>query len=294
LLGSSALAQYSAPADVNSMLAGLKDLKAKATKSSKSQLAQTISDFSNAAASDGAATEFYSQAVWVTQFVGRSHEQTAFHDWKKKEGVKLNATAIRACLRYTVISLQRAAGATDRQIFPVLLAYAQDTSANISAISNDDTVRQPVTNSIFARWYNITDELGGLENWESTPQNVDGIYEKVLLPFMRKSHDQRVIAYWDKKITDETASASNATAEFTADRFNQTRLPELYWSRAEDLLAINLRDQGLTEMYTIIKKFPDHASASKWIDELQRLLTTPTTPVATGTALPAGPATAAH
>ena len=287
VLGSGALAQYTAPVDVNSMLAGLKDLKAKQAKSATSQLAQTITDFSNAASSDGAATEFYLEAVRITQFAGESHEQTAFRDWKKKEAAKLNPAAIRTCLRYTIISLQRAAGATYAQIFPVLLGYAQDTSASLSDIYGDDIVRQSVANNIFARWYNITGQLSGLDNWESSPQNVDGIYQKFLLPLMRKNHDQRAIQYWDGKIADETARASKAATAFTVDVFNQDRLPELYWSRAEDLLAINLRDQGLTEMYTVIKKFPSHPSAGKWIDELQGLLTPPAAPTAMAATAPA-------
>jgi len=40
-------------------------------------------------------------------------------------------------------------------------------------------------------------------------------------------------------------------------------------------------------MYTIIKNFPTHPSAAKWIEELQGLLTAP---AATGTAASPAPA----
>jgi hypothetical protein len=290
LLSSSLLAQYyTAPVDAKAMLAGLKDLKDKQATSSKSQLAQTITDFSNAAASDGAALEFYLEAIRVTQFVGQPHEQTAFREWKKKEADKLSPPAIRACLRYTTISLQRAAGATDPQIFPVVLAYAQDAESMIGAISSQEIARQSVSANIFAKWYNLGEQMSGLDNWETSPANVDGIYEKFLLPFMRKNRDPRVIQYWDKKIADETANAANASAEFSTDRFNQTRRPELLWSRAEDQIAIDQRNEGLTAMYNIVKSFPTHPSAGKWIDELQGLLTAP---VGTGTSGTAAAASA--
>ena len=289
LVASGLMAQYTPPVDVNAMLAGLRDLKEKHSKSAKTQLSQTISDFTAAAANEGAALNFYIEAVRVTQFVGQAKEQTAFHDWKKKETDKLSPPAIRACLRYTTLTLQRAAGATDQQIFPVLLAYAQDTQSLLPSISDQDLIHQPVASNIFSRWYNLGDQLSGLENWENSPGNIESMYNQILLPFMRKNRDPRILQYWDKKIADETAKASNATAAFSTDRFNENRRPELLWSRAEDVIAICRRDEGITTMYSIVKNFSAHPSAGKWIEELQELLApTPTAAApATGTEGPA-------
>jgi len=284
LLASSVAAQYIAPVDVKTMLAGLKDLKEKHTQSSQSQVAQAINDFSAAASSDDAALALYLEAVRVTQFVGQPHEDTAFRDWKKREADKLNAPAIRAALGYTTLSLQRAAGGTDEQIFPLLLSYAQDTQSMLPSIADQEIVHQSVADNIFARWYNLRSQLSGLVNWASSPGDIDGIYSQFLLPYMRKNHDHRIIQYWDDKIADETTKASNATAAFSTDRFNQDRRPELLWSRAEDKIAIGLRDEGLAEMYAIVKTFPAHHSAGKWIDELQGLLTAPPLPATGGTA----------
>jgi hypothetical protein len=275
LLSTSLLAQYSPPIDTASILAGLKDLKAAHVSSSRSQLSQTISDFSNASANDSAALAFYLEAIRVTEFVGQPHEQNAFRDWKKREASNLSASAIRSCLRYTTISLQRSAGATDDQIFPLLLDYAQETNSMLSSVSGQKILDQPITGNVFAKWYNLGDRLGGLKDWEDKPGDVDGIYEKFLLPIMRRNRDERILKYWDQKIANETSAASESAAAFNTDRFNQTRRPSLLWSRAEDMIAISLRNQGITEMYSIIKSFPNHPDAGKWIDELQSLLTAP-------------------
>jgi len=274
-LSTSLLAQYSPPNDTASILAGLKDLKAAHVSSSRSQLSQTISDFSNASANDSAALAFYLEAIRVTEFVGQPHEQNAFRDWKKREASNLSASAIRSCLRYTTISLQRSAGATDDQIFPLLLDYAQETNSMLSSVSGQKILDQPITGNVFAKWYNLGDRLGGLKDWEDKPGDVDGIYEKFLLPIMRRNRDERILKYWDQKIANETSAASESAAAFNTDRFNQTRRPSLLWSRAEDMIAISLRNQGITEMYRIIKSFPNHPDAGKWIDELQSLLTAP-------------------
>ncbi len=286
ILASSLTAQYAPAVDVKTMLQGLRDLKQTQTKAAQTSLVQSINDFSAAGASDDAALDFYVEAVRVTQFVGQEKEQSAFRDWKKREMNRLKPPAIRACLRYMVLSLQRSAGATDQQIFPGLLSYAEDTQSMLPAIGDEEIVKQPVSSNIFARWYNLGEQLGGLENWEPSPGNVDSIYKQLLLPIMRKNRDPRILQYWDRKIAAETAAASTAAAAFSTDHFNQIRRPELLWSRAEDMVAIDERDQGLAEMYNLIKSFPTHPSAGKWIDELQGLLTGATTS-GTGAAAPA-------
>jgi len=308
LLGSSAFAQGGPTLDVTSMLQGLQDIKAKQAAAAKTQLTQTIADFSAASATDTAALNFYAEAVRVTRFVGQDREATAYSDWLKNALPRLNPAAICLALRYTTISLQRAAGASDEQIFPILLAYAQTAQDALPAIEaqaaaprenrggerrnpgrdqpqppqeqeqEPQILETPVSDNIFAKWYNIGSQLSSLTNWELSPANIDSMYNQVLLPYMRKHRDPRVIQYWDNKILTEKAQASSATAAFNTDRFNLTRRPSLLWSRAEDEVAIGQRDQGLTDMYNLVKNFPAHPDAGKWIKELQGLLTNPAAP----------------
>ena len=302
LLGSRLIAQNASNLDVKGILASLQQIKQKQTDSAKSQLVQTISDFTAASADDGSALNFYVEAIRVTRFVGQANEATAFGEWKKNQLPRLNPAAIRTALRYTVLSLQRAAGGTDEQMFPVLLAYAQDTQAILASLSNPDNAQQrppgergqrgfgeraaggdagerimgqDVSQNIFSRWYNIGGKLSGLDNWENVPENIDGMYQKLLLPMMRKNRDPRILRYWDDKILMEKGAAASATAAFSTDRFNLTRRPSLLWGRAEDEVAIGMHDQGITDMYNLVKAFPDHPDAGKWIEELKGLLTAP-------------------
>jgi hypothetical protein len=293
------------------MLEGLQQIQQKQSDSAKTQLKQTITDFSAAAASDGAAEDFYVEAVRITRFVGQTRESTAFSDWEKRALPRLNAPAIRLALRYTTISLQRAAGATDDQIFPVLLEYAQEAQDALPGIEatlqnaaqgqaqgpgqqqgnnrrgfnrfnqqgqgpqeeEPRILEQPVSENIFAKWYNIGSQLSALTSWEQVPGNIDSIYQQTLLPMMRSKKDPRIIQYWDNKIITERANAAGASAAFNTDRFNLTRRPSLLWSRAEDEVAIGQRDQGLNDMYNLVKNFPSHPDAGAWIKELQSLLT---------------------
>jgi hypothetical protein len=326
VLGSSLIAQTASPIDAKSMLAGLQEIKQKQADTSKHELAQTILDFTTASGDDGSALAFYEEAERVTRFVGRQDADTAFEAWKKTAVPRLNPVAIRAALRYTTISLQRAAGGTDDQIFPVLLAYADDAQAALASVSAQDAqdaagaqqggggfgrrgrngfgggagggggegeaadriMEEDVSQNVFARWYNLSSQLSGLADWEMVPANIDGMYIQFLLPYMRKNRDPRVLTYWDNKIISDRGMASSASAAFNTDRYNLTTRPSLLWSRAEDEIVIGRRDQGITDMYALVKAFPGHPDAGKWIAELQGLLTTPPTVAAGGTA-PATP-----
>ena len=271
-----------APVDPKEMLAELAQLKDKQAQSAKTQLTTTLKDFTAAATNDSTALGFYMEAIRVTQFVGRDREVTSFVEWKKKEVPKLNGTAIRVCLEYMVISMWRASGETDAQVFPNVLAYAQEVQPLLGSIYNQEIVQASITSNVFARWYNLNGALSKLENWEMTPGNVDGIYTSFLMPYMRKTKDARLIQYWDNKLADETARASSATAAFSTDRFNQTRRPEILWNRAEDLIVIGSRDEGLNDMFGIVKNYPDHPQAGQWIAELKGLLAPATTAVKAG------------
>jgi hypothetical protein len=334
LLGATLLGQAtSGPIDVQSILQGLQDIKQKQADSSRHQLSQTISDFTAASSDDGAALNFYVEAVRVTRFVGRSDADSAFDLWRKTVVPRLNPAAIRTALRYTTLSVQRAAGGTDDQIFPLLFAYADDTQNQLPALlarppsaptgqppnmqrgehhgygerngpggfgggfggfgggepdPDENIMQQDVSANIFSRWYDLGSHLSSLENWEMVPANTDNMYQKFLLPIMRRNRDPRVLTYWDNRIIFERGAASAATADFTTDHYNSTVRPSLLWNRAEDEIAIGQRDKGITDMYALLKAFPGHPDAGKWIPELEGLLTAPPA-VAAGGTVPASP-----
>ena len=317
LIASSLEAQYQPPVDAKTMLYNLDQLQSKQAKASASQMAQALSDFSAASGDDASALSFYEQAIYVTRYQGRPNEQTDFNDWKKRvtDENRLSPFAIRTCLLYMTISLQRLDGATNDQSVTALLSYI-DTARQMldsvdaqgaAAVANGgngangdngqgqrgrgmrgrqaqagqmpvidrEIIDTSIDSNVFATWYNLGDELGKIQNWEKTPADLDGVAEKFLLPTLRKARDRRLIQYWNDKITWETNQASKSTTPFAVNNFNQTKLPKLMWSRAEDLVIVGYRDQGLTQMYQIIKQYSDQPDAGGWITELKGLLSNP-------------------
>jgi len=310
-LCSPACAQDASPVDIKELVTVLKQIKEKRALAEKATASRVVQDFCAAASSNAAAIAFYEQAVGATQFDGKMHDRAEFQTWMKDQADKLKSDAMqnaaRLHLNYLLLTLQRAGGATTKQLESALMAHM---AAVIAAGAGDDAIiarrdraqtlkdagfnkqprgarpaaqeplfwdqeliKQGVDGSIFVKWYGISKMFTNLTDWENSPGNLDGMYQKTLLPYFRQNMDPRVIAYWDKKIQDEGHKAASSSLSFKIDQFNLVRRPQLLWKRAQDLIAIGQRNRGLSEMISLVKNYPDHQDLPDWISTLEGLLT---------------------
>lgn len=305
-----AWAQDAAPVDLKELVAILKQIKEKRSAAEKMTAARVAQDIRAAAASNATAIAFYEQAVAATQYDGKTHERTEFQDWKRDEADKLKSDAMQNAARlhlgYLLLTLQKAGGATTKQLEPALLAHiAAVTAAGAGDVAiqarrdraqtlreapgykpvkgakkpskeplfwEQELVNKGVDGGIFVQWYGVSKMFADLKEWELCPGNVDGMYEKTLIPYYRLNKDPRVIAYWDSKIQQEGQNAANTNLSFKIDQFNMVRRPQLLWKRAQDLLLIGLRNRALNEMIALIKNYPDHPDFPNWISTLEGLL----------------------
>ena len=279
LLTRFAVAQDAPPVDAKALIAALKQIEEKHAVSAKQLLEKTIQDINAAASSNSSAIALYQEAIRATTFMGQSRENTQFMEWKKKEADELKSsemqTAVRMHLTYLVLSLHRANGATIPQLLPALLSYTAQVTAARDLVGRQEMMKRNITDSLFVRWYGISKLLKDLKAWETSPGDVDGIYQKSILPQMRADKNPRILDYWDAKIQQESTDAKDSKRAFNAEQFDQVRRPELLWSRAQDLLAIGLRNRAITEMFAVVKSFPEHPNNSGWNKELMALLTNP-------------------
>lgn len=274
------------PVDVKTMIETLHKLKEKQEVSAKTQLARVVGDFYHAASSNAAAIDFYEEAIRSTQFQGQSRENAQFRDWKKKEADKLKSpemqTAARLHLNYLALTLQRANGAKIEDLMPQLIGYTSQI-LDPGPMLDQPLMKQKITDSVFVKWYAIDSQLAGLEKWEMSPGNADGIFEKSILPYLREKKDSRLLSYWDEKIQREATLATNSRLAFNSESFNQVRRPALMWSRAQDMIVLGQRNRALAEMFALVKNNPGHPEVGNWIEHLQQLLSeTPAAPATSG------------
>jgi hypothetical protein len=169
---------------------------------------------------------------------------------------------------------------------------------------HDQIVKQPTTGSVVVQALQIADALNdagsskgvkgpdGVQTqaptWEHSPGNVDGIFQKIVLPELRIEKDPRIVEYWDMKLKQEADSVTKSKLTFEADKFNQVRRPQLLWSRAQDVLAIGQKNRALGEMFKLVQTYPTHPDAVNWMSTLEQALLPPPVPATAGpgTAMP--------
>jgi hypothetical protein len=310
--------QDAPPVNTTEMLATLRQLRdtqATQAKASKQSALKNLSPLAGNAALAAAAWE---DAVRATQFQGVARESIAFREWMEKEGIGLKGkeaqNAARLYFAWLNITLQRSNGASVKDLLPQLIAYTRDLQVDQQAAQvladsvqrekdsapqgarrfapsmekrvndrvvkhmHDQIMNKGLANSPVVQWMKLSDFVT-IEKWENNPGNLEGIYNKILLPELRAEKDPRVLDYWDLKIKRESELASAKHVDFEIAKFNTERLPELRWSRAEDVAAIGQKNKAATEMLALIKANPGHPAAAEWIGKLEELLS-PTPPAA--------------
>jgi len=149
---------------------------------------------------------------------------------------------------------------------------------------HDSILRMSVKSSPVAKYLQITDLVGDAgkngkrddgeaPGWEFVPGNVNGIYSAIILPEYRAEKDPRLLDYWDMVIRKGQEGLYAGMPDFEERQWTQVKRPALMWSRAQDLLLIGQRNRAVTEMFNLIKAFPQHPDAPGWITQLEQIIT---------------------
>ena len=158
---------------------------------------------------------------------------------------------------------------------------------------HDSIMKMSVTNGPLARRLQVSDLLGDLGKkkkggeqseatpWETVPGNVDGIYKSIILPEFRASRDPRLLDYWDLVIKRQGESVFAGMPDFEERQATQVQRPKLYWERAQDVMVLGQKNRALTEMFGLIKTYPQHPDVARWMAQLEGILApAPATPPA--------------
>ena len=300
-----------APApDLAQILQLLKGIKEQQLVTMKAARDKALREAAAAAATPSAATAAWEEAIRQTQFEGAAREGAAFRDWKDKVGdglkTKEAGSAAQLYFRWLVLTLQRANGKPVKDLLADVVQYTKDLSVDRAAMdslienmkreeelaktgkhgvaprkNNDAATRQ--LHDTFLKGLNgsapvkamAIEELLKAEKWSNSPGDLDGIYNGVILPELRAAKDPRVLEYWDLKIKREGEAAAKTKLAYDAEKFTNERQPSLLWSRAQEYQNIGQKNRGIGEMLKLIKTYPKHPEAGKWIGDLEAILVPP-------------------
>ncbi len=309
-----ARAQDGQPVDIGQMLQQLRSLRAETATKNKADKQRAIQEVASAAASGESAVIAWEKAVMATQFDGVTKEATAFKAWRDNEGEALKEAegrnAARLYFQWLALTLQRSSGTPVKDLLPAVINYTKELASDQAGAENlDDSIKRdkeradakrgnqrksndgdvkkmhdsilgrPLGGSMVVQWLKLG-EWVNVEKWEGTPGNFDGIYETIILPELRAQHDQRVLEYWDMKIKREGDRAAKSKLEFEHDKFLTQKLPVLLWKKASDMALLGMKNRAATEMFTLIRKYPQHPNAGEWMTRLEDMLMPAAAPIA--------------
>ena len=275
------------PVDPAAVLATLKDLRTKQPAIVNREKTGVL-DAINAAIADP--VKAYQQAVAAVVFQsGNGSDGARISDWRKKQGDALRnrdfVNGLRLQLVYLALTFQHQMGVKTAGLLPALVDYTGQVANAGDALSAFEPLRKSIGETVFATYFQVTPYLAGLTGWEDRPFNVEGIFQKTILPEMRLEKDPRLLAYWDSHIQTEGNSADASQNPLVINKFKSIRLPTLLWGRAEDEIVLGQQNQAILNMLAIVKAHPDHPDFDKWAARLEDLVA-PKAALPTGTAPP--------
>jgi hypothetical protein len=159
--------------------------------------------FLKASSSDKTARDFYLDTIKTINFDRYDKSGTEYRDWERSNEDRLDddefIQALRIQLRYLAISSEAANNGDLAEIFPLLMEYIDGLT------SMDEPPHQmlnsPISDSIFAERYDLQDSLKERDKtWELNPTDVGGMYDKIILPYLRAQNRSQVMGAWERRI----------------------------------------------------------------------------------------------
>jgi hypothetical protein len=298
------------PPDLNALLQSLKEIRQQQAQAQKQQRQQSLQQVTAAAGNGERAASLWEDAVRAIQFEGATKEGTAFKEWKDREGDGLNSkegrNAARLFFTWLALTIQRDAGTPVKDLLPQIVSYTKELTAHREMIEaleasiqkekelnasgkhgmkrqgdgekdrrmHDQILNKGLGGSPVVQWMRLKDFVNPPQ-WENNPGDYEGIFNNIILPELRAQKDPRLLEYWDMRLKKEADAASRQKLTFAVEKYNNERRPALLWSRADDLLILGQKNRAITEMFNLIKTYPQHPESGAWIARLEAVLVPP-------------------
>lgn len=279
------------PIDAELLLKKLKDLQEGSNKRIQARYKTAHSAFRSAASSDSAAHDLYLKCIEKVQFEDEKKKASAFRDWKRRHKERGDSPEFRRALRHQLSwLLLTLEAASEPEKIPALGTKALERIDRIfqdaKALEGEEgRLRRSVLSSVYASAYGI----GGLqlENWPTSPLNLDEVYEDLILPPLRKpTKIEELRKAWQKRILHE----GSVHTEFgrrrkglvdrqdnpvELDRFLVETRPQMTWDMEVDLFKAGDQKGAAVRMLGHIEKFNSHKSSPEWIADFRSLVEGP-------------------
>ena len=225
-------------------------------------------------------------ALWMdcmkdVEFDQKGKSASEFSDWKRRQTKDPNRDRdgeLQMQVQWLSIVLMDANARTDAargEAVSAAVAFVDNLVARIQKADGHmgGAAAQNVLNSVFAQHYKLDATVNKKEGGALVPEDVDGIYERMIQPFYRETKlAASLMQSWTKRIEQQTAIAGSFKFVEAKEKFTTEKLPELRWGQARDLFKLGQEEPATQTMLSIIKANLAHRRAQNWIEELTSLL----------------------
>ena len=298
-------------ADKQALIEKLDTLRDNVKQKALSRMSTAITAYRAGMASDEAALELYLKCVEKTDFEDQGRSSQDFREWKRRQGDRLDNAGFKAALRHQLRWLLLTLEAAEK---PEKIAdLAPRASEALTGIfespaqfdGNADTLRNPVTGSIFARTYGLS--LLKPEKWPLSPMDIAPVFDQVLLPPLRaKQNFDGMREQWQRRIRYEGVARTSFNGggggnggggegrrgggnggggergkheESSADmeKFMTETQPEMVWAMELDLFRSGDQKRSALKMLDHIESHVTHPKARDWGQQFRALIEPPKT-----------------
>lgn len=202
------------------------------------------------------------------------------------------AQAVYLGLQYLVLTLEAHEASEEDfiKMVPKLQSYLQELVSSASSLKGRAlgylggavTDRNPIVQAM---------QLGRYlqrEGWVTRANDIGGMYAQTLLPIAKAEKPESLPSLWDSRITMEASFNKEFMTEAEYRVWLTDSLPALKWERGKYLADKGpSKINGLADMLAVIKEYPGHADAPKWLSEIRQAINS-AAPAATSANLPGG------
>lgn len=270
------------------------------SKKKDSSVKQLLSLVERSAANPQEAMQAYMEAYRDVELAGKVSQAQDWQAWKDKNSelfvTKEFRGALQLHLQYMLLTIKRAQSKEPADFVVPSIAYLKELAAweiesSKAAEVNElmqaaqaqggkkaggpkgggkgnggaQILKESVANSVFAKAWNLAPFISGLQGWEMTPSNAEGILEQNIRAVYRPKKDPKILETWDWQIQMEEARLENAKKTHLKETFRTRRLPELEMKKGADRAKIGQPVEAASDAMKILSNNMDHPSFEKWV-----------------------------
>lgn len=282
-LNISVSAQELTEVDRDLLLDKLKEIQQSANNAAKGRFASAVTAFRAAAESDVAASELYLKCVEKVDFQDEAKKAKDFREWRKRHKDRRDSPGFRRALRYQLkwllATIEVSQDPDVRKRMPDTAISAIETIlADADTLKgNTGILQQSVLASYFARAYDLSSLQ--VENWVTSPFDITGLYEGVILPPWQNSDSVTMLEKgWNKRIEHTGLAIKAFSKEGEKDRlpefekWHKNGRLDLIWSKESDLFTYGNQRTAALRMLDHVKENLSHPKAPSWVADFTSMV----------------------